>query len=191
MIAVSSAFTVLPNTCEHATMNTMDSSTVLHNSFFDIVEKDMSGNDYKMSDLKGDVLLVTNVASKWGLTGKNYAQLSKLVDEYQDSGLKVLTFPCNQFGAQEPGSNEEILKFVEDKFKASKKFIWFEKGDVNGDNTRPAFSFLKKEETDDIDWNFAKFLVDHEGKTYKRYGPKEAPNSMKDDIEKLLGNRNK
>lgn len=130
-----------------------------------------------------------------------------MVDEYQDRGLKVLTFPCNQFGAQEPGSNEEILKFVEDNFQASKKFIWFEKGDVNGDNTRPAFSFLKKElpedgmsnpifnfakslagsETEDITWNFAKFLVDKEGKPYKRYAPTESPFSMKEDIEKLLG----
>lgn len=125
--------------------------------------------------------------------------------------MKVLTFPCNQFGAQEPGTNEEILSFVEDGFKASKKFIWFEKGDVNDDNTRPAFSFLKKElpqdgtnnpvinfgksltglETEDVSWNFAKFLVDHEGKPYKRYAPTESPFSMKEDIQKLLADRNK
>jgi len=124
------------------------------------------------------------------------------VDEYQDSGLKVLAFPCNQFGAQEPGTNEEILSFVEDNFQASKKFIWFEKDDVNGDNTRSSFSFLKKElptdgtsnpvlETEDVSWNFAKFLVNHEGQPYKRYAPTESPLSMKEDIKKLLANRNK
>jgi len=159
-------------------------------SIYDVVEKDMSGNDYKMSGLTGDVLLITNVASFWGYTNQ-YAELSQLADEYGGQGLKLLNFPCNQFAAEEPGSHEEILKFVEDNYQASQKFIWFEKADVNGQNTRPAYSFLKNAlSNDDIGWNFAKFLIDHEGKAYKRYEPRASPFSMKGDIEELLAKRN-
>lgn len=112
------------------------------------------------------------------------------MDEYGKRGLKVLAFPCNQFGGQEPGTHEEILKFV-DTFFPHDKFTWFQKGDVNGKKTREIYSFLKRElpnsdGTSDIRWNFAKFLVDHEGTPYKRFGPKTPPLSMKDDIETLL-----
>jgi len=92
---------------------------------------------------------------------------------------------------QEPGTNEEILKFVEEKFEVSKKITFFEKGDVNGANTRDVFSFLKQkvpnaDGTKDVRWNFAKFLVDHEGEPYKRFGPTESPAAMKEAIEELL-----
>jgi len=112
------------------------------------------------------------------------------VEEYGKRGFQVLAFPCNQFGAQEPGTNEEILKFV-DGFFPHEKLNWFEKGDVNGAKTRETFSFLKRElpnkdETADVRWNFAKFLVDHQGIPYKRYGSKKPPLSIKDDIEFLL-----
>jgi len=165
-------------------------------SFYDIVEKDMVGNDIKMSDFKGSVLLCANVASQWGLTNQNYTEFSQLVDEYKDNGLKILLFPCNQFGAQESGSHEDILKFVDDNYQASHKFTWFEKGHVNGADTRDTFSILKKnlpnnDGTNDIRWNFAKFLIDHEGKPYKRYSPKASPFTMKEDIEELLTARSK
>lgn len=112
------------------------------------------------------------------------------MDEYGKRGLKVLAFPCNQFGGQEPGTAEEILKFVK-KFDCHDKLTFFEKGDVNGAGTREVFSFLKREiksedGTSDIRWNFAKFLIDHKGAPYKRYGPKTSPFAMKDDIEELL-----
>lgn len=159
--------------------------------FYDLVDRDMEGNEVKLDTLKGNVLCVVNVASKWGLTKLNYIQLSELADKYSSRGLKILTFPCNQFGGQEPGSHEEILKFVEDNYSAKDKFTWFEKGHVNGKHTREIYSFLKKklpnvDGTPDIRWNFAKFLVDHEGVPFKRFGPKFSPVDMTADIEDLL-----
>jgi glutathione peroxidase len=129
------------------------------------------------------------------LTKANYVQFSKIHDALNSQGLKILAFPCNQFGAQEPGTHEEILDFVETKFGAKDKFIWFEKGHVNGAKTREVYSFLKEnlpsdDGTKDIRWNFAKFLIDHEGNPVKRYGPKTNPNDMVPDIEELLGKRN-
>lgn len=164
-------------------------------SFYDLVDKDMHGNEVKMESFKGNVLCVVNVASKWGLTKSNYVQFSKLHDTYETQGLKILAFPCNQFGAQEPGTHEEILDFVETNFGAKDKFIWFEKGQVNGKNTREVYSFLKQklpseDGTKDIRWNFAKFLIDHEGNPVKRYSPKTNPDEMVPDVEKLLAKRN-
>jgi glutathione peroxidase len=114
-----------------------------------------------------------------------------MVDEYGTKGLKILAFPCNQFGGQEPGTHEEILKFVEENFQAKDKFTFFEKADVNGKNAREVFSFLKQklpssDGTTDIRWNFGKFLVDHEGIPHKRFGPKTNPLAMKESIEELL-----
>lgn len=159
--------------------------------FYDLVDRDMDGNDVKMDKFKGNVLCVVNVASKWGLTKANYVQFSKLYDEYNARGLKILAFPCNQFGGQEPGTSAEILEFVESKFGAKDKFTWFEKGHVNGKDTREVYSFLKQklpaeDKTTDIRWNFAKFMVDHEGNPFKRYGPKTNPEDMVADIEELL-----
>lgn len=124
------------------------------------------------------------------MTKQNYTELTDLLDEYGDKGFKVLAFPCNQFLGQEPGTHDEILKFV-DKFFPHDRVTWFEKGDVNGANTREVFSFLKRElpsedGTADVRWNFAKFLVDHNGAPYKRYGPKTSPLEIKNDIEFLL-----
>jgi len=115
-----------------------------------------------------------------------------LVDEFGSDHFKVLAFPCNQFGYQEPGTHEEILDFVETEFKAKDKFTWFEKGHVNGGSTREVFSFLKRElpsksdSSSDIEWNFAKFLVDKRGIPYKRYSSKTSPLKFKSDIELLL-----
>jgi len=162
-------------------------------AFYDLVDRDMDGNKVKMDKFEGDVLCVVNVASKWGLTKANYVQFSKLFDEYDSRGFKILAFPCNQFGGQEPGTHEEILEFVESKFGAKDKFTWFEKGSVNGKDTREVYSFLKEklrsaegDGTKDIRWNFAKFLVDHEGTPFKRYGPKTNPEDIATDIEELL-----
>ena len=129
-------------------------------SIYDISDKKIDGSTVKFSDYKGSVLLFVNVACKWGLTKINYTQLPKLSDELGPKGLKILAFPCNQFGAQEPGSAQEILEFVK-KFdpKMDEKLDYFEKGDVNGDNARDVYKYLTKElpnedGTVDIAWNF-------------------------------------
>lgn len=122
----------------------------------------------------------------------SYTELPKLHDEYSARGFKILAFPCNQFGGQEPGTHEEIMKFVQ-KYdpNMADKLVFFEKADVNGAEAREVYSFLKPKAlnddgTVDIRWNFAKFLIDHEGIPYKRYGTSETPFSMKGDIETLL-----
>jgi len=161
-------------------------------SFYSIADKLIDGKtDVNMSQYKGNVVVVTNVASQWGLTKKSYTQFNQLADDYGEKGLKILAFPCNQFGGQEPGSAKEILDFVE-KFEVQDKLTFFKKGDVNGEKTREVFSFLKRELPDeedgasDIRWNFTKFLLDREGKPVKRYGPTTPPFDMKEDIEELL-----
>jgi glutathione peroxidase len=131
-------------------------------NFYATVDKDMAGHEVKMSDFAGNVLLVVNVASKWGLTKMNYQQLPQLYDEYSSRGFKVLAFPCNQFAGQEPGTHEEILEFVKQyDTNMADKLLFFEKADVNGAKARETFSFLKKETpnsdgTADIRWNFGK-----------------------------------
>jgi len=161
-------------------------------SFYDLMDRDMDGREVRMSDFKGYVLCVVNVASKWGATKLNYTGLTKLADEYGSRGLKILAFPCNQFNKQEPGTHAEILDFVEKKFGAKKKLTFFEKADVNGKNTRPVFSFLKqklpnKDGSTDVRWNFSKFIIDHEGNPYERYSLGNDPyEKMKDSIEELL-----
>jgi len=112
--------------------------------------------------------------------------------DYEGRGLKILAFPCNQFGGQEPGTHEEIIDFAK-TFDAvgDGKMDFFEKAPVNGSGAREVFSFLKQklpweDGTTDVRWNFAKFLIDHEGTPFKRYGSKTPPNDMRADIEALL-----
>lgn len=130
------------------------------------------------------------------MTKANYVQLSQLFDEYGSRGFKILAFPCNQFGGQEPGTNDEIMDFVEGKFGAGTKdkFTWFEKGHVNGKETREVYSFLKRrlpwdDGTTDVRWNFVKFLVDHEGTPVRRFGSKTEPREMAGAIEALLAKK--
>jgi len=163
---------------------------VLKDAFYKLIDRDMNGNEVQMSKFEGKVLIAVNVASKWGLTKQNYTELVKLCDDYGPRGLEVLAFPCNQFARQEPGTHEEILSFAE-KFNARDKFVFFEKADVNGASAREVFGFLKTklpndDGSNDVRWNFAKFLIDHNGNPYKRFGPKTPPFEMKNDIEKLL-----
>ncbi|XP_072983915.1 probable phospholipid hydroperoxide glutathione peroxidase isoform X2 [Typha latifolia] len=159
------------------------------NSVHDFTVKDARGNDVDLSIYKGKVLLIVNVASKCGLTNSNYTELSKLYEVYKDKGLEILAFPCNQFGAEEPGTNEEIAQFACTRFKA--EFPIFDKVDVNGGNAAPIYKFLKSSKGgmfgDSIKWNFAKFLVDKEGNVVDRYAPTTSPSSIEKDIKKLLG----
>ncbi|KAJ9706516.1 hypothetical protein PVL29_001816 [Vitis rotundifolia] len=142
--------------------------------------KDSRGNDVDLSTYKGKALLIVNVASQCGLTNSNYTELHQLYEKYKDQGLEILAFPCNQFGAQEPGSNEEIVEFACTRFKA--EYPIFDKIDVNGDSAAPLYKFLKSSKGglfgDNIKWNFSKFLVDKDGKVVDRYAPTTSPLSI-------------
>ncbi|CAL5024620.1 unnamed protein product [Urochloa decumbens] len=150
--------------------------------------QDARGNDVELSRYKGDVLLIVNVASQCGLTNSNYTGLGSLHKKYGGKGLEILAFPCNQFGGQEPGTNEQITEFACARFKA--EYPIFGKVDVNGSNAAPLYKFLKSEKGglfgEGIKWNFTKFLVDKDGRVVARYAPTSSPLSIESDIQKLL-----
>ncbi|XP_058082162.1 probable phospholipid hydroperoxide glutathione peroxidase [Magnolia sinica] len=158
-------------------------------SIYDFTVKDARGNDVDLSIYKGKVLLIVNVASQCGLTNSNYTELNQLYDKYRNQDFEILAFPCNQFGSQEPGDNEQILDFVCTRFKA--EFPIFDKVDVNGDDAAPVYKFLKSSKGgifgDSIEWNFSKFLVDKDGNVVNHYKPEITPLSFEEDIKKLLG----
>ncbi|KAF3613882.1 Phospholipid hydroperoxide glutathione peroxidase, chloroplastic [Capsicum chinense] len=157
-------------------------------TIYDFTVKDIDGKDVPLNTFKGKVLLIVNVASRCGLTTSNYTELSRLYEKYKNQGLEILAFPCNQFGAQEPGSNPEIKQFACTRFKA--EFPIFDKVDVNGPNTAPVYQFLKSNAGgflgDLVKWNFEKFLVDKNGKVVERYPPTTSPFQIEKDIQKLL-----
>jgi len=141
-----------------------------------------------LESMRGQVLLVANTASQCGFTPQ-YAGLERLFQTYKGRGFQVLAFPCNQFGAQEPGSAAQIGSFCQKNYGVS--FPVFSKIDVNGPYTHPIFRFLKEKKpglfgTTRIKWNFTKFLVDREGRVVKRFAPSKPPESLAPDIEQLL-----
>ncbi len=148
----------------------------------------LNGDDESLADYKGKVVLVVNTASKCGFTPQ-YDGLEKLYETYEDKGFAVLGFPCDQFGGQEPGGDEEIGAFCKKNYGVT--FPMFSKIDVNGKNAHPVFEFLRKAKGgvlgNRIKWNFTKFLVDGDGNVVKRYGSTTKPESITADIEKLLG----
>ena len=146
------------------------------------------GQELDLKDKLGTVLLVVNTASKCGFTPQ-YDGLEKLYQRYKDRGFEVLGFPCNQFGAQEPGNAEEIDQFCKVNFGVT--FPLMAKVDVNGDNASPLFDWMKKEAkglmgSTSIKWNFTKFLIDRQGKVVKRYAPTDKPEAIAKDIAKLI-----
>jgi glutathione peroxidase len=146
-------------------------------SIHDIKVKDIDGKDTALSAYKGKVLLIVNVASKCGLTPQ-YKALEALQQKYQAKGLTVLGFPCNQFGGQEPGSNEEIKQFCSSKYSVT--FPLFDKIDVNGENRHPLYVALAGKESPfpgDIKWNFNKFLIGKDGKILNRFEPRTTPDA--------------
>lgn len=157
-------------------------------SVYNFTVKDIKGNDVPLSNYNGKVLLIVNVASKCGFTQSNYKELNVLYERYKDQGFEILAFPCNQFGWQEPGTNEEIQDTVCTNFKA--EFPVFDKIEVNGNNAAPLYKFLKSEKggllVDAIKWNFTKFLVNKEGKVLERYSPSTSPLKIEKDIQNLL-----
>lgn len=150
--------------------------------------EDASGQRVELSTYKGKALLIVNTASKCGFTPQ-YEGLENLQREYDSEKFSVLAFPCNQFGAQEPGSNEEITEFCNLNYQNT--FPIFAKIEVNGENAHPLFSFLTEEKkgllgTGNIKWNFTKFLINQEGEPVGRYAPSTTPEKIKADIEKLI-----
>jgi glutathione peroxidase len=146
-------------------------------SIYDIKLKDIDGKDVALSNYKGKVLLIVNVASKCGYT-KQYAGLETLYQKYKDRGVVVLGLPCNQFGGQEPGSNAEIKEFCSTKFNVT--FPMFDKIDVNGAGRAPLYTVLAGKDSPfpgDIKWNFNKFLIGKDGKILNRFESKVAPES--------------
>ncbi|MFI8711107.1 glutathione peroxidase [Brevibacillus brevis] len=156
-------------------------------SLYDIAVKTISGEEKTLAAFKGHVLLIVNVASQCGLTPQ-YKGLQELYERYQAKGLVVLGFPCNQFAGQEPGTEEEIATFCDRNYGVT--FPLFAKIDVNGPGTHLLYQYLKEhapsEENPDIEWNFAKFLVDKDGRVVKRISARTQPEELRSDIESLL-----
>jgi glutathione peroxidase len=157
-------------------------------SLYNLSAHRLDGSKQSMADYQGKVLLIVNVASACGFTPQ-YAGLEALWRKYGDRGLVVLGFPCNQFGAQEPGDEAAIGEFCSLTYDVS--FPMFSKVDVNGDDTHPIFAFLKAGApgilgTEGIKWNFTKFLVDREGVVVGRYASTHKPEDMVNDIGKLF-----
>lgn len=146
------------------------------------------GEERTLADYRGKVLLVVNTASKCGLTPQ-YKGLQALHEKYQDRGLAILGFPCDQFGHQEPGDETQISEFCEINYGVS--FPMFAKIDVNGDGAHPLYKHLKEEApgllgSKGIKWNFTKFLINKDGKVIKRFAPTDKPEALEKHIEKLL-----
>ena len=178
-------------------------------SIYDYQLKTRNGETISMQAYKGKVLLIVNTATGCGFTPQ-YEGLEKLYKEYHDKGLEILDFPCNQFGSQAPGSDDEIHQFCQFKYNTS--FDQFAKTDVNGENESPLFTYIKNEikediidgiknkmamkavekisstckKDGDIKWNFTKFLVDREGNVVARYSPTFKPEDMEEKIKELI-----
>ena len=157
-------------------------------SVYDFTAKTLAGKDVNLADYRGQVLLIVNTASKCGFTPQ-YEGLEKLYEELHPKGLTILGFPCNQFGAQEPGGADEIGQFCQVNYGVS--FPMFGKIDVNGAQAHPLYKFLTHEKrgifgTSNIKWNFTKFLIDRAGNVVARYGSTTKPGQIKSAIEKLL-----
>ena len=157
-------------------------------SVYDFSATSIDGKARKLGDYKGKVLLVVNTASKCGFTPQ-YAGLEAIYKQYKDRGFAVLGFPSNQFGAQEPGPDDQIAEFCEMNYGVS--FPMFSKVDVNGDNAHPLFKHLTAAKkgllgSEAIKWNFTKFLVGKDGNVIDRYAPTTKPEDIAKDIEKAL-----
>ena len=155
---------------------------------YDFSAKNIDGEEQPLSAYRGKAMLIVNTASKCGFTPQ-YTGLQKLWDKYEEKGLVVLGFPCDQFGHQEPGDAEEIKNFCSLTYDVG--FPMFEKVEVNGSGAHPLWKWLKKEKSgllglEAIKWNFTKFLVDRNGKVIKRYAPTDTPEKIEKDIAALL-----
>ena len=157
-------------------------------SFYNLEALTLDGEKFDFESLKGKRVLIVNTASKCGFT-RQYEGLEKLQQKFSSDEFSVLAFPCNQFGGQEPGSNEEIVEFCSINY--SNTFPVFSKVEVNGNGAHPLFEFLTKEKkgllgSEKIKWNFTKFLINKTGEPVARYAPSTTPEKIESDIEKLI-----
>jgi glutathione peroxidase len=155
---------------------------------YDFTAKTIDGAEHSLADYRGKALLVVNVASKCGFTPQ-YAGLEALHRKFKDRGFAVLGFPCDQFGHQEPGDENEIKKFCTLNYALS--FPLYAKIEVNGDNAHPLYKWLKAEKagilgTEAIKWNFTKFLIDRNGEVLMRFAPKDTPEKIENELAPLL-----
>jgi len=155
---------------------------------YDFTAETLEGQPAPLAEHKGEVMLIVNTASKCGFTPQ-YAGLEALYRKYKDRGLTILGFPCNQFGAQEPGNAEEIASFCSLTYDVS--FPMMRKVDVNGPAAHPLYAWLKGEKkgvlgTQGIKWNFTKFLIDREGRVVGRFAPTVTPQSLEGAVEAVL-----
>lgn len=155
---------------------------------FDFSATDINGVEQPLAQWRGKVLLIVNTASECGYTPQ-YAGLQALYHAYRGRGFEVLAFPCNQFGAQEPGSAEQIAQFCSANYGV--EFPLFARIDVNGAHTHPLWRWLKDEAsgvlgTEVIKWNFTKFLIGRDGQVIRRYAPQTQPDALRGDIEMAL-----
>ena len=157
------------------------------NSIYDFTVTAQDGTAQSLAQYEGKVLLVVNTATGCGFTPQ-YVGLQKLYDDYKDQGFEILDFPCNQFGNQTPGTDDEIHEFCVGRF--SMTFPQFSKIDVNGDNEDPLYTWLKSQKGgvggSKIKWNFTKFLIDREGNVVDRFAPTVTPEKIDDKIKELL-----
>ena len=160
-------------------------------SVYDFAVTAIDGAPRSMADYRGRPLLIVNVASACGFTPQ-YAGLEALYRKYKDEGFVVLGFPCDQFGRQEPGTNEEIQQFCSLTYDVT--FPMFAKIEVNGAGAHPLFAWLKQQKkgllgSEAIKWNFSKFLVGRDGSVIKRYGPNDTPKAIEKDVAAILDSR--
>ena len=157
-------------------------------NIYDFEAQTITGESVKLSDHRGNVILIVNTASKCGFTPQ-FEGLEKLWKDLGQQGLVILGFPCNQFGGQDPGANDEIASFCQLNYGVS--FPMMAKVDVNGSQAHPLYQYLVKEApgilgTKSIKWNFTKFLIAKDGRVLGRYAPTDAPKALRADIEKAL-----
>ena len=152
-------------------------------SIYDFSVKDIDSEEISLEKFKGKTLLIVNVASRCGFTSQ-YTGLQSLYEKYKDKGFEILAFPCNQFGSQEKGTNDEIKEFCSTEYNVS--FKLFDKIEVIGDNASPLFKKLTQDAGREIQWNFTKYLINKDGDFVRGFGTQKKPEEIEEHIVKIL-----
>ena len=152
-------------------------------SIYDLSVKDIDHQEISLEKFKGKTLLIVNVASRCGFTPQ-YTGLQSLYEKYKDKGFEILAFPCNQFGSQEKGTNDEIKDFCSNEYNVS--FTLFDKIEVIGDNASPLFKKLTQDAGREIQWNFTKYLINKDGDFVRGFGTQKKPEEIEEHIIKIL-----
>ena len=152
-------------------------------SIYDFSVKDIDHQEISLEKFKGKTLLIVNVASRCGFTPQ-YTGLQSLYEKYKDKGFEILAFPCNQFGSQEKGTNDEIKEFCSSEYNVS--FTLFDKIEVIGDNASPLFKKLTQDAGREIQWNFTKYLINKDGDFVRGFGTQKKPEEIEEYIIKIL-----